>query len=265
MKIVYFNGRFIDKKEAFLPACSRGALFGDGVFTTLLVKDGLPLFLESHMHRIKSNLKDIHIIPPKIEKSDVFELIKRNKAVIGRYRLRITVFSNDDFSLDLKKRGNALVLMTLSLTNSILFKSPLKLMSYPKTVISPLCKIKTVSYLNRFFLKNYALENNFDDVIVHGEKGEILEASFFNIFWVYKNSFFYPDDKLPYFFGLTIQNIIKKVEQRGYIIKKGVYFIEAIPEKASVFLCSSINPLIPVAQINDHFFKFREDLSFLKY
>ena len=56
--MVYLNGKFILKSEAFISVMDRGFLFGDGVYEVFPVYNGLILGLESHLKRLQKAIED---------------------------------------------------------------------------------------------------------------------------------------------------------------------------------------------------------------
>ena len=48
---VFLNGRFIPEAQAVVPISDRGLLYGDGLFETLRVMNGVPLRWDAHWRR----------------------------------------------------------------------------------------------------------------------------------------------------------------------------------------------------------------------
>ena len=42
---IFFNGNYYAKNESLVKVFDRGLLFGDGIFTTLKVKNSVPLYI----------------------------------------------------------------------------------------------------------------------------------------------------------------------------------------------------------------------------
>lgn len=51
--LTLLNGR----PETMVDLADRGFQFGDGVFTTLLIQDGIPLFAREHLDRLDRDAK----------------------------------------------------------------------------------------------------------------------------------------------------------------------------------------------------------------
>jgi branched-subunit amino acid aminotransferase/4-amino-4-deoxychorismate lyase len=250
--IVFFNGDFIDHSVAKISAVSSASLFGDGVFTTTLIENGKALFLNDHISRIKKHGFFLGL-DVDVNKKNIEKLIDENNAQKGRWRLRITVFAKREFSLDLKKDKRSDILMTLY---PILEeeKQSVTLVVYPNHVSYPLYNIKTLSYLNRFYLRDYAIKKGFDDALVLGPDKEILEGSFFNVFFVLQETLFIPKKSLPYFYGITLKNVVKKALEKGYKVKEGIFKLEELTGFENFYLCNSVKKIIPISKIGSKCF-----------
>ena len=61
MSIVCFNGDIINKDEISINDINRCYNFGDGLFETIRIADGKPLFLEAHFKRFFKGLTHLKI------------------------------------------------------------------------------------------------------------------------------------------------------------------------------------------------------------
>jgi 4-amino-4-deoxychorismate lyase len=247
MSIVYFNGHFLPEKEAFLQADSRAFLLGDGVYTTLLLEDGKLFFFPDHMQRLQAHGAYVNIFIPKLEKNIFEELVKKNHAFSGTFRIRISVAREKIFSSMLEKSVNPHVL--ISIYPEKIPKERLSLCVWKDPFLTPLSKLKVLSQLPRLFIKNASLSRGFDDALTLGIYGEVLEASFANVFWVLDDCLYYPDPSLPYLFGITLQYVLKAASNLGISLKEVSMRFEEIPENAHIFVCSSVQGVLPVQKI----------------
>ena len=61
---VFLNGRFIPEAQAVVPISDRGFLYGDGLFETLLVRNGRPLWWTRHAERLERGAEFLRIKLP---------------------------------------------------------------------------------------------------------------------------------------------------------------------------------------------------------
>lgn len=263
MSIVFFNGDFIEENRARISATSPAALFGEGVFTTMLIENGEVINFEDHVSRLKNDANFLGVHCPKIDLEDINKLISINGANKGRFRLRITLFSKEKAELNFCEAKNSSkglkelkpcdLLINLYPLSTIQDK-PTRLCIYPEVVSTCLSTVKSLNYLSRFIIKRYAMDRGFDDSLILGPKNKILETSFANIFWIEGRSLFIPDKNLPYFRGTTLDLVIKKLSFSGYKICEGFFELKELSDKASIFLCSSLQKIVSVSQIDNRAF-----------
>ncbi len=184
-----YNGDFIESDQISLDQVKRGFNFGDGLFETIRVGDGKPLFLKAHFKRFFKGLDELKInyseINPNILTSKIEELINVNNIVNGA-RIRLSAFrsgsgtympiSNDlNYLIEVfpiesnfyntNKRG-----LSVDLFND-LNKSYNRLSCY-----------KTSNALLYIMASLYASENNCDDVFILNDNGNVIESTNSNVF-----------------------------------------------------------------------------------
>lgn len=247
MGYVFLDGSFQKEKEGKVSCQDRALLFGDGVFTTLLLEDGRIPFLHDHLKRLEKHCQKIGIIPPFIEPSNIAELAHKNKAAKGKWRIRITISGGKTSQPDLSPRKHGFLL--IKITPLVLHKhKKLRLCLYPSPIEHPLAGIKTLAYLDRFWIRSYALQRGYDDCVVRDAEGNILESSFANLFWIRENELYYPKKSLPYLHGVTLSRITQAAKKCGLKVTG----CKAKPQHlrgSSVYLSNSLIGFLPVSQI----------------
>lgn len=184
-----------------------------GVFRTIRVENGIPLYLEFHLDRLKKECLQVGlkiVLPPL---SDCL-----SQAKIGIWRLRIAVEASNT---------------TLSIQPYEPINAPIRLCIYPEPLAN--LKVKSLSFLNRSKLLEYAKSNGCDDVLTIDTEGYVLEGAFSNVFWKDARGTGFVDPSLPYYEGLMQELVIKKNPRS--------YFAKIRPEELvenQIFLCNSL-------------------------
>jgi 4-amino-4-deoxychorismate lyase len=257
--IVLFNNKLVDEKDANISALDRGFLFGDGVFTTLVVDNGKILFFEEHNKRLLEHSKKIDMEFIGLDKNLLKELIIKNNATEDKYRLRISISRGAKFSYDIPKSDSGTFIAFLSKFENT-DKTSMNLTIYPHSISSSIADVKTLSYFERFWIKNYAKKNGFDDCLVLSCDNFILEAAFANVFWIKDDVLFYPDKTLPYLQGITLGYILKAAKDCNIEVKPIKAKLDDLKD-AYVYMSSSTLDFIPVNKIDDSRI---DDLKILK-
>lgn len=244
-KFVFCNGKFIDQDEPCISLNDRGFLFGDAIFTTLKIQDGKPEFFEEHIERLEGQCKRLKIIPQKIFLKDLSEMILKNEATKGTWRLKIIVTGGEGQELYLPSRNNGKLLMTMRQVKH--FPKSLILTIFPKAISSPLLGLKTLSYLDRLFIMDYAKSANVDDAVTVSIEGFIMETAFSNIFWIDGFELFIPDPDLGFLMGIQLAFQIEEYKKKGYIIHFVKMKFDSISKNAQFFVCNAIIGVVPVS------------------
>lgn len=225
MSIAYFNGQWVEEAQACIPISDLGFQYGHGVFTTLRLCEGVPEHLNLHMQRLTKDCTALHLPQPTFSPDDIHELIVRNHAKKGIYRLKMFVTPSHR-------------MMTIAP-----YTPPTKQYSlcvYPEPVVRPTAHIKSLSYLDRHWIKKYAVDRGYDEAIVVDGAGVVLETAFANLFWKVDDSIFYPDPALPILSGIALQVVLDKAKEDGQAICPVRMTLDQIPPEAELFYCNSM-------------------------
>ncbi len=230
---ILIKGNFISLKQLSLSVDDRAWAYGDGVFTTLKVEEQNPIYLEEHMKRLQSHAATLGIAFPKISLEQI-----RTCTPPGNWKMKIilTGGSNSALGLPPKRTGDLILLF------SALPPEPKSWMLclYPHIIESPLAKIKSLAYLERSMVTQYALDQGCDEALVCNSQGFVLEGGRSNIYWTLDNDFFTPHPDLPLLFGVTLQQEIEKHLFEGYKIHYVQLAPEEIPSQAKIFATNSL-------------------------
>jgi 4-amino-4-deoxychorismate lyase len=258
MSTVYLGDTFLPAEEARISIFNRGFLYGDGVFTTVRVSEGKIQFLESHLKKLRQQCDFLHLECPQFP-SEVFpELIRLNQAKKGTWRLKIMAVCSEDGAARYLPPRNSLGTLSMTLYEGIYGQS-LRLGIYPFPVASSLAKVKSLAYLERLRIKDYALALGLYDALVLGVEKVPLETAFANIFWKNDRGLHFPHPSLPFYEGVIFEGIIQQAHELGYPVNFETSGFSL--EGSQAYICNSMIGLCPVEEIGDQKMGLR-DLNF---
>ena len=203
-------------------------LLGDGVFRTILVKDGVPLHLSEHLQKLQRECAKMHIHPtlptiPGIEKA-------------GVWRLKIAIVAKERLNLQEWVQGTPI----LTLQPYIAPTTPQKICIYPEPFHRLNPKIKSLSYLDQMTLYTYAHKRGYDEVLTVNQEGYVLEGAFSNVFWEEEDSLYFMDQSLPYYEGLTQEMLICQTSKKVHFVK-----VKPVELKGKhLYTCNSLKGVI---------------------
>ncbi|MFT6332566.1 MAG: aminodeoxychorismate lyase [Lentimonas sp.] len=248
MKYVILNHKLIESGKAGISPADRGFRFGDGIFETCLIANGVIYNWSAHFARLEAGLKAIKI--PFISRKLLTcceELIKNNNVKNGILRIAI---SRGVGSLGyLPKQNIKPTLLIETLKKPPKTKSLIKLMisSYQKPSLNSLpVNYKLANGLNSTLTRIEAVEKGFFDGITLNDKNQVCETSSANIFWVKDDVVFTPHLDCGCLNGTIRSKIIESpmIEVR---LVKAVF--EDLLDADEVFLTNVALPILNVDAI----------------
>ncbi|MBK7705811.1 MAG: aminotransferase class IV [Acidobacteria bacterium] len=207
---VALNESIIPAADANLASLSNAALYGKGVFTTIAINAGKPVFWEKHWHRLTDNAARLGIGSPN--RSSVLSALTRliETSKLGRGRARVTVFDESRSPLwSTSHKVGSSVLITTAGPRELPRTLRLNLSRYCVNSRSPLAGIKSCNYLEQTLVLDEARKRGFDEAIRLNERGDIVSAAMANVFWVKNGAVFTPDLETGCLAGTT----------RGFVIE----------------------------------------------
>lgn len=261
---VFFDGKFIDSKEALVPVGTHALQYGTGCFEGIRAyyneKDQcLYVFrLEDHLQRLINSGKILFIHLPYSVKEMVdftIQLLQKNFEETDIY-IRPFAFKHDvSFSLDLSTLQDGLVIYTQAMGRYFSNNKGLKVMTsswrrLPDNTIPPRGKISG-SYVNATLAKTESALNGYDEALVMDEQGHIVEGSGENIFIIRNGKVITPPESDDILVGITRDTVmtILKQELKIEVIERSIDRSE-LYSCDEIFLTGTAAEVSPVVEVD---------------
>jgi len=195
-KFVLINNKLIEEKEAKISINQRACLFGDGIFETCRIFNGIIYNFEAHQARIKAGLKALKFSASiaDLEKKS-YQLIKKNQIKNGILRIAISRGIGSAGYLPTYESNSLIIIQTSQVRKITTKKIIIGIGSTKKPPQNSLpISCKTMQALPYTLNKIEAQEKGLFDCIMLSQKNFISETSAANIFWV-KNGVIYTASK----------------------------------------------------------------------
>ncbi len=177
INLVYLNGSYLPPSEARLPVADRGLAYGDGVFTTMKVSGGAPLFLDKHLKRLGRDAAAIRLAAPVTEvEAACLGLIWRLAMEEGVLK---TVLTRGTGPRGLSTKSVAEPSVVVSASALPEPRSTLRAISVPDER-GPLAAHKTLNYLPNILALGLAEEAGCEEAVFVRD-GLLLEATVSNL------------------------------------------------------------------------------------
>lgn len=186
------NGTILTNDAPTIHAGNRGHLYGDGVFESIRIMNGVPLNLENHIHRLLEGAKAIKMRPAVFHNLDFFkgrilELCQKSDITEGgRCRISLDRVTGGAYKPDSNECTFFIEVYPYDTNNFELNSKGLEIDLYTdiKKQQNFLSNFKTKSGLMYVMAAVNATERKLDDVLLSNDKGGILESSSCNLFVV---------------------------------------------------------------------------------
>lgn len=242
----------MDKQQPTLAINNRAAMYGDGCFTTMLVKEGQIQLLERHIARLAEACLQLQINGIDWTKLEVelSEVHLEGQSVIkvfisagegGRGYQRdsqtkpqvfVTYHPYPKHYDEWKIRG-----VSLQIAKTQLGKHPL------------LAGIKHLNRLEQVLAKNELDSIESDDLLMCDIDGMIVESTASNVFWRVGKKWFTPDLQFAGISGVMRNQVMGRLTEIGQTPQIVRVKPEALQQANSMFICNSVMEVVPVASL----------------
>jgi branched-chain amino acid aminotransferase len=252
--IVYYNGNFVRASEAHVSIFDHGFLYGDGVFETIRVYDGMPFAFEEHMDRLFRSADGIALKIPLI-RSVILKatevLLEKNNLTDAMIRICITRGEGDvGLDTDLCPNPTFLIIprqwapyprkhhekgVKIHLSSVVRMPS----FTIPATV-------KSHNYLSNILAKEEAKREGCFDAIMLNLEGYVAEGPTSNIFLVKDGQLQTPALTSGILQGVTRTTIMRLAEKKGIEVYERMILPEEISQADECFLTNTSMEVMPV-------------------
>ena len=206
-----------------------GFYFGKGLFETILIKNGKPLFCKEHLERLNNGLRELNI-NKHISEEDVLEKCE----------------CMDDIALKVMVSEQNTVFTTREV--------PYKEADYEKGFSLDLSRVKrnessSMVYLKSFNYMDNIIENErckkegFNEVIFLNTRDEIAEGSVSNIFFIMEDEIITPKVECGILDGVVRKILIEKFSSK-YNIREKIIKLTELEKCRGVFVTNSLMGLM---------------------
>lgn len=210
-----------------------GYQFGLGVFETIAVENGKPLFTDWHLERLRQSLKVLGI-KQSVSEKEIYTYLSQKEC--NHHALKIIASSqNIVFTL----RQNPYTKKQLEEGFDLGFSSVYR------NETSLLTRHKTLNYGDCILEKRHAKDLGVDELLFLNSKGEICEGTVSNVFFSKNGKLFTPSVSSGLLQGVVRRFLIENFSATEKVLKK-----EDVTEMDECFVTNSLMGIMPVKSLN---------------
>ena len=218
-----------------------GYSFGLGLFETILLYKGKPVFLDEHLARINKSIVDLGLNIGKLEKNEVFQYLNNSKNILEYEVLKIVLseknrlFLKREYTYTEKdyQKGFSLNISKVRRNESSIFTFH-----------------KTLNYGDNILEKRKSKKLGYDEPIFLNSKNQITEGATSNIFMVVEDKIYTPKLSCGLLNGIVRQYIISNYD----VIESGID-LEFLNNTDEIFLTNSLFGIMSVSNLEKKIFK----------
>jgi 4-amino-4-deoxychorismate lyase len=186
----------------YLAADDRSIQFGDGLFETMLVRDGRVIQLAEHLDRLHVSAQRLSISMPQrpVFIDDIDKLIDEAGSACGVIKLIVTRGrSSRGYQYDRQAGSNRLVRFSAiqrqysSIISAELLRGDLCFCNTPASVNTALAGMKHLNRLDNVLARNEFAADRYIDGLMSDVDGHIIEGSMSNLFAIRDRVLYTPD------------------------------------------------------------------------
>jgi branched-chain amino acid aminotransferase len=256
---VYLNGRLVPAKEALISVFDHGFLYGDGIYETMRVYDGVTFMLDEHLRRLYRSASLIGLTVPLDTdslKTSIYDTLIANSLKNAFVRLTVS-------------RGYGLIGLDPDLCPEptiVIIAQEMK--DFPKSfyekginliipetrrnfkeAINP--QIKSLNFLNNILAKIESKKKGAYEVIMLNVYGKLTEGTVCNVFFFKNGVLCTPSLECGILDGITRRVVIDLALRDGLKVKEDEFTKEDLYPAEEVFVTNSTMEVMPVSKVDD--------------
>jgi branched-chain amino acid aminotransferase len=225
------NGQLLPEADTHCPWSNRAFNYGDAVFETLRIKDGQPLFFESHYFRLMANMRICRMeIPdaftPEFLLDEIVKLVDAQLSDGANARVKIVVFRDTEglYTPISNEVGYCITAKPLKDRDYTFEQTPYLMDLYKDHLVPPglLSTVKTTNRMVNILGSIYAKENGLNNCVILNTQKMVIEALNGNVFLVFGRTLRTPPLSEGCLNGIMRQQIIDLAPTLGLTVEETV-------------------------------------------
>jgi len=250
---ILINGKSSDTVNI----ADRGLQYGDGLFETMAVRNGVIHLWEAHWERLTYGCEILSIpLPNKEEVENEIRLICNNNEALTEFviKLIITRGVGERGYRFTKNQNTTRILSSYPWPNySKSYQVDGVAVRYCKMTLSENKTIAGIKHLNRLeqvLARNEWDNNEYQEGLMSNTQGKVVDGTMSNIFAVLDNKIFTPDLSLCGVSGVMRKTVINIAKDNNFSVYEKDFTKQELEMADELFLTNSLFGIWPIKTIN---------------
>jgi aminodeoxychorismate lyase len=255
--IVFLNGKFVPEEQALVSVFDRSFLYGDGLFETMLLVNGVPFRWEQHLERFERGAAFLGISVPfgsaKL-RAAAGELIFQNRVHDGLLRLSL---SRGVGVRGYSPRGADLPTLVMTLhpladpEAQTLKQWHLQIASFRLPANERLAQFKNCNKLTQVMARAEAERLGADEALLTNTDGFVVEGATSNLFWIQQGIVFTPPLSSGILSGVTRLVILDLCRELALEVREGNITRDELLQAEGIFLSLSSFGIVEAVTLDE--------------
>lgn len=268
---VYLNDKLVPSADARVSVFDHGFLYGDGIYETMRVYDGVIFLLGEHLKRLR---RSASLIGLAITRSDddikraLYETLIANTLNDAYVRLTISRGAGEiGLDPDLCKEPTFIVIAQKYKNYPRSYYEEgisLKIASVRRNLKEALDpQIKSLNFLNNILAKIEAVKAGANEAIMLNAAGYLAEGTISNIFFLKSGVLHTPSIGCGILDGITRALVLELAVRNSIPVREGEFGPDELSGGSEVFITNSTMEVMPVSRVDGLHFKAGEAAALL--
>ena len=236
-----------------LPADDRGLLLGDGLFETLLARDGELVDFEPHVARLAAGCEVVGLPAPDTEvlRRAAEAALAERGLQSGRAAVRLT-WTAGSGGRGVERADPPQPRLVVQAFPAPEWREPARLVTATvrRNEGSPASRLKTLSYMDSVLARREALAAGAEEAVMLNNRGEVACATVANLFWFEGERLMTPALSCGVLDGTMRRRVMSAATGLGLEVVEAAVQGESLAELGGLFLTNSLIGLRPVASLD---------------
>jgi branched-subunit amino acid aminotransferase/4-amino-4-deoxychorismate lyase len=241
MALVMLNGALLDAAEAAVPVTDRGFTHGLGLYETLKLVDGVPVFFQEHADRLERGTAELGL-EPRFGRDDLAEQICRLAAANGAPNACRVLLTAGPAG------GSPTLFIEADLRSFA--TPPLEVITFEGVRVS--AQLKAMTVMQSYLAQRAAHQAGVHDAILVDEQGRIFEGATSNMFLVRGGGLVTPPAEGAILPGVLRAKIEELAGGDGIPVVEAYARVAELRPDDGMLLTSSVRGIVAVGRVDEH-------------
>ncbi len=240
MTVLMLNGELVPRDEAMLPATDRALTHGLGLYETLKLVGGVPVFFAEHLQRLEKGIAALDLERPCTPAElavQICRLAQESGVLDGACRLLVTAGAPDG-------RPNLLIQAEVRVFPA----RPLRVVAFRGVRVS--AQFKAMTVMQSYLAQQAARRAEADDAILIDDEGRIFEGATSNVFFVRDGGLLTTPAEGAILPGVMRAEVEKVAGEAGIPVVEAYVRVADLRDDDAMLLTSSVRGIVAVESVD---------------